>query len=131
MASSNALIKALGSMFEWVRGTRTLIDITKPRATLEALEAHSNDGYVTTIFCREHRYRCVYDNWWIPNRIIKTYHVFCSVQGKAPETLVQAYRLERTFPPLLGPWSSNSSQKEAAIEAYLDILLADIESKRR
>jgi hypothetical protein len=131
MFDSKSIAKKFGTIVEWLRGDRVVTDITEPRAVLESLTAHSNDGYITTIFCRENRYRCTYSHWWIPSRTIKTYHVFSVVQGKAPDILVQAYRLERTFPKLLSPWSSNSSQKEAAIEAYLDVLLVEIGRKRR
>ena len=117
----------LGVVFEKFRGQRQLSEITSHRRQIESLMAHSVDGYATTIHCQERRYICSYQNWWIPNRVVRSYYVFATVQGTAPKPLVEACAMDRSFPPLLHSWMPPASQKEAAIEAYIDLLVERLE----
>lgn len=118
------LMQYLASMiYESWRGPRQLQEITSARASIEAMTATSIDGVTTTIHCQERRYRCLYKRWYIRDHTVSTYFVFATVQGAASPTHVEACSMERSFPKLLHTWMPSASQKEAAIEAYLDLLL--------
>ena len=119
------LFQFIGNTFERIRGPRVLKEITRPRAQLESLTGHSTAGYVTVIYCQERRYLCTYTRWGALSRVITTYTVFSKIEGKAPAELVKVCAMERTFPALVHPWSTPFHKKRAAIEAYLDLILAE------
>ncbi len=121
----------LAEVFEQVLGPRTVIDVTQPRTHLESLSGHSHEGYVTQVFCQELKYKVRYQRWFVPDRHYYVYKVFCTVQGKAPEALLRAFARECSFPLLLTEWSSSTAQKTAAIEAYLDVIHADLQRSQK
>lgn len=122
------LLKCFSILLEKVRGPRNLQEITPSRAYIEAMTATSIYGVTTTIHCQERMYMCRYDRWFIPNRIVYTYYVFATVSGQASPRHIEACSMERSFPKLLHSWMPSASQKEAAIEAYLDLLVHRLET---
>jgi len=100
-----------------------LVEITPARASIEAMAATSIDGFTTTIHCQERRYICRHKRWYVMNHVVYTYFVFATIQGNASPRLVDACGIERSFPKLLHSWMPSASQKEAAIEAYLDLVI--------
>lgn len=112
----------ISRIFETVRGERKLTEITEARAHIESLNAYATDGYRITIHCHERKYRCEFARWYIPNFVVNNFEVFATIAGTAPQVLVDACARERSFPSLLHTWSTPARQKEAAIEAYLDLL---------
>lgn len=118
------LSQLLPKTIETIRGERSLTEITEARTQIESLVAYSVEGYTVTIHCQERKYRCDYKRWFVPSFVIKTYEVFATIAGKAPDVLIDACARDRTFPRLLNSWANSSSQKEAAIEAFLDLLHA-------
>lgn len=125
------LFRFIGTVFERLRGPRILTEITKPRAQLESLTGHSTAGYITVIYCQERRYLCTYPRWGALSRVITTYTVFSKIEGKAPPELVKACAMERTFPALVHSWSAPFDKKRAAIEAYLDLILAEAKAAEK
>lgn len=123
------LIELLSArLLESVRGARTVTEITEIRSRLESLVAYASTDYTVTIHCKERKFKCEYLRWWIPNNIVTTYEVFATLAGRAPAALVEACTDDRTFPKLLHYWSSPRNQKEAAIEAFIDLIQAQIAS---
>lgn len=120
------VLNPLGAAIEWIKGPGEVQDTTAARGQLEALVGQSVSGYTLTIHCQERRHRYVYKNWYMPDRTIITYYVFATVSGQAPEVLVQACAMVRAFPKLLHPWCKPIRQKEAAIKAYIDLLLPQL-----
>jgi hypothetical protein len=125
-------LRLLGLLFsrllEYVRGARTVTEITEIRSRLESLVAYASTDYTVTIHCKERKFKCDYTRWWIPNKIVTTYEVFATLAGRAPPALIEACADDRTFPKLLHNWSSRRHQKEAAIEAFVDLIQAHIVS---
>jgi len=123
------LRKIIAKLIEGVRGERTVFEITEPRATIESLVAYAVEGYNLTIHCRERKFLCKYSRWYVPDRILTTYDVFATVAGKAPTALMEAATDDRTFPMLLENYSSSRAQKEAAIEAFVDLMKDHLRTK--
>lgn len=115
-------------LLESVRGSRTVTEITEIRSRLESLVAYATRDYTVTIHCKERKFRCEYLRWYIPNKIVTTYEVFATVAGPAPSAMIKACTDGRTFPKLLHGWSSPRNQKEAAIEAFVDLMQVHIAS---
>lgn len=113
---------------EWGRGPATFKEVTPARAQIEALVGESTDGYSITIHCQERLYQYHYARWFVRNRIVASYYVFATIVGRAPTAMIEASSMTRSFPKLLHPWMPSASQKEAAIEAYIDLLLANVQS---
>lgn len=124
-------LKLIAGIIEMIRGPRSLREITEPRTQLESLVGYSIEGYVTTIHCQERKYLCHYHRWPWFNKVVSTYFVFSTVTGSAPGSLVDACSMERSFPALLFSGSSNIRQKEAAIEAYIDLLIENLKSSKK
>lgn len=99
-----------------------MTEVTEARAQLESLVAYATNGVTITIHCQERKYRCDFFKWYIPSFVIVTYEVFATISGKAPQVLIDACARDITFPPLRSSWESSSRQKEAAIEAFLDLM---------
>ncbi len=114
----------VSTLIETVRVEKTLTEITEAQAHIESLVAYAVEGYTITIHCQERKYACTYSRWYIPDFIVKTYEVFATIAGKAPQVLIDVCSRDSTFPGLLHPWSSTASQKQAAIEAFLDLIQA-------
>ena len=121
----------LSRAIESIRGERQLTEITEARAQIESLVAYAVEGYTVTIHCQERKYRCEHRRWFVPNFVVSTYEVFATIAGKAPQVLIDACARDRTFPRLLNSWATASSQKEAAIEAFLDLLQARLRYQQR
>jgi hypothetical protein len=118
-----ALLAWWGGLVQTFFGPMVVMETTTARAQIESLVGYSISGYVTTIHCQERKFLCRYDRWYTPNKVVYSYTVFATVTGIAPKAIVEACSLEKSFPKLLHPWMSSAQQKEAAIGAYLDILI--------
>lgn len=117
----------IGALWVAFQGPVKVREVTAPRMQIESLVGYSISGYVTTIHCQERQFLCEYERWFIRDRLTCTYNVFATVSGIAPQAIVDACSLEKSFPRLLHPWLPSGQQKEAAIGAYLDILIARLQ----
>ena len=131
MRYPNLIFQWLASIWDVIRGPRILREITKPHMLVESLVGYSLNGYVITIHCQERKYRYEYKYRHIRDKAIYSYFVFATVTGSAPEKLVNACNMERAFPKLLPFWMPSETQKEAAIEAYLDLLIEKLDDGRQ
>lgn len=126
------LVRLLASLMtywvEKVKGPRTTAEVVVPRTRSEGLTGHSVSGYEISIHCQERRYKVCYKRWWVSNDEFRMYHVYATLSNDSPDRLKEACKLDLAFPPLLGLWSSAKKQREAAIAAYLDVLIARLET---
>lgn len=131
MRQLRLLGQLISGAIETIRGERHLTEITEARAQIESLVAYAVEGYTVTIHCQERKYRCAHSRWYVPDFVVKTYEVFATIAGKAPQVLIDACARDRTFPRLLSSWSSDTNQKAAAIEAFVDLLHARLRYAQR
>ncbi len=92
------------------------------------LTGHSTDGYEITIYCRKKRYRRRYERWFGSTQDLTMYQVYSTVSSDAPDALRRACELDRDFPPFHPEFISDEVQKEAAINAYLDLVADRLQS---
>lgn len=121
----------IAGVWEAILGPRTVYDVTSSTVNIESLTGHSTQGYITEVFCHEKRYRVRYAHWFIRDRYYYVYKVFCQVRGNAPDDLMKVFTKECVFPTLILDWSSNKARKAAAIEAYLDVVLSELERDKK
>lgn len=126
------LVRKLASLMtywvERVKGPRTIEEVVVPRTRSEGLTGHSVSGYEINIHCQERRYKVRYKRWWMASDEFRLYHVFATYSNDCPDRLKEACKLETTMPVLLNSYAAAAKQKEAAINAYLDILIARLET---
>lgn len=118
----NSILIWLATALESIRGPRVIKDVTESRTQVEALVGYSIEGFELAIYCQERSYLCMYESWFVRDRLYKTYLVYASITGVAPQAIMDVCTIERSFPQLLHPRLSSQQQKEAAIGAYLDLL---------
>lgn len=126
------LVRLLASLMaywvERIKGPRTTEEVVVPRTRSEGLTGHSVSGYEISIHCQERRYKIRYKRWWMASDEFRLFNVFATVTGDAPDRLKEACKLEMTLPVLLSSLAATEKQREAVINAYLDILIARLET---
>jgi hypothetical protein len=90
----------------------------------EQLTGHSVAGYEIRLYCQQKHYVREYLWWIFPRQTYSTFRVFGSVTADAPASLKKACELDIDLPRLRPRFLSEALQVEAAIQAYLDILVA-------
>jgi hypothetical protein len=115
-------------IYKWLLGPYVFVDITSRYSNTETMTVTTIDGTITTIHCQERRYLCRYNRQYVKDHVVCTYRVFATVHGPATYKHIQACRMRHSFPRLLHPWMSSIRQKEAVIEAYMDLLLNQLQS---
>ena len=126
------LVRKLASLMtywvEKVKGPRTIEEVVVPRTRSEGLTGHSVSGYEINIHCQERHYKVRYKRWWMSTDEFRQFHVFATYSHDCPDRLKEACKLDITLPVLLNTYASAEKQREAAINAYLDILIARLET---
>jgi len=107
---------------ERLKGNTTVIEIKTPKNLVGHLTGYSVHGYEIQIFCQKRHYRRSYDSWYIPNVNHIAYRVFSIVTNDAPDRLKKACELDIVIPELMAETIDERRQRQAAIDAYLDIL---------
>lgn len=111
------------SIIETLRGPSTISEIPAAINDIECLMGYSLMGYSLRIHCLEKRYILNYKYWFMASREHAIYHVYAVVSQDAPEKLKMFCSEDRQFPKILNRWMPSASQKEAAIMAYLDLII--------
>lgn len=122
------LASLMTSLVENLKGPRTTEEVVVPRTRSEGLTGHSVSGYEINIHCRERRYKVRYKRWWMGADELRMFHVFATYSNDCPERLKEACKLDISMPALLSSYAPAEKQREAAINAYLDILIARLET---
>lgn len=119
----NSLLSAFIILVEQLKGNKVFQEIKHPRNCLGQLAGYSIAGYRIEIFCQRKHYRRVYEAWFIPNTNHIAYRVFSVVTADAPERLKEACKLDIDIPALLPEIVGDHMLRQAAVDAYLDILI--------
>lgn len=117
-----SLVKWLSFIIEKIKGSTIVTEISTPKNLVAHLTGYSIFGYEIQIFCQKRHYRRSYDKWYVPNANHVAYSVFSIVSNEAPVTLKKACELDIVIPQLMGENIDEKRQKQAAVDAYLDIL---------
>lgn len=125
----NLILGVIFTFYEKLLGPRIFVEITPTSSDLETISVTTLEGSITTIHCQEKRYICRYKRWYVRNNTVCIYYVFATVEGTILEKLIDACKMECYFPKLLHSRVPSSSQRKAAVEAYLDILLDKLQGK--
>jgi hypothetical protein len=109
----------------WFKGHHLIRNITLPehRDLVGTLTGYSVTGFRITVYCERIVYQKRYTRWYVPHDEITLFRVYSNVSIDAPASLREACSLEITIPPPHPEFISDSYQKEAAIEWYLDLLI--------
>jgi hypothetical protein len=119
-------VDAFFSLVERLKGEKTVREMHSPGDYLVHLTGYSVSGYEIRLYCQKKIYIREYWRWFIPNEYYVTFRVFSVVSNDAPSTLKNACELELDLPAMMPKFLSHEVQKECAIQAYLDILIAKI-----
>lgn len=122
MALLKRLLSGIFLYFEKLKGKKTVYEIRLPKNALGHLTGLNVSGYEVRIYCQKKQYKRSYDNRFIPDKYMTVYNVFSVVSSDAPEKLRDACELEADIPCQLSSFIDDDGQKDAAIQAYLDLL---------
>lgn len=114
---------------QW-KGSKTIEEIMGTIAP-ETLTAESVLGYQLQICCRQRHYRRVYQHWFIPNQDFAVFEVYAITSQVAPEALRRACERSYFFPALRPRGVFPHVQEQAAIAAYLDLLIQRLQLEQR
>jgi hypothetical protein len=119
-------------VLERMKGRKVVRLVSSPRDRFSAhLIGYSTSGYQIQIFCEKKMFQKEYSRWYIRSKNHDIYRVYAVVSPDAPETLRKACELDISFPPLYPEFFSDSFQKDAAVEAYLDSLISVLDPQDR
>lgn len=121
----------LGHFLEKLRGPRTIVPIQNNGTMQTVLTGIALRGFTINITCTQLSSEVHYERWWIRNRVLFTYEVCLSYEGEPPVHLNQALEecVPVIFPNILSDLTSHAAQREAAVGAFLDILISKLPSR--
>jgi hypothetical protein len=90
---------------------------------IKKLTVISMEGHQVTIHSVPMVFRYQYGHWYIPDKIIRMYHLFSTISPDAPADLRWACGLSVTLPGFFPPFMDERVQRKYAISAYVDLLL--------
>jgi len=124
----DALLFVIASIVHQIKGPSQLVELKDDIDAIESLIGFSHHGYRIQIHCKEINYLCKYKRSFIPDKKKSIYKVYADISDNAPVKLKRFCGHERHFPKLLFSWFPSSTQREAAIRAYLDLLIKEIKT---
>lgn len=116
-------------LFEKLKGQQKVEELHSTQTLVGHLTGYSVAGYEIRLFCQKRRYLKKYSRWFVPDQIHTLYHVYSSVSNDAPANLKTVCELDLNIPAMTPSFVSEKLQKEAAIHAYLDILIAKLKQQ--
>lgn len=126
MQRTNRFKSLLAKFLELIRGPKTFSEVENNGVLQTTLTGMSIRGFVINITCTQSTKNCIYERKWIRNRLLYTYEVRSTFTGTPPEPLREPLSKVLHFPDILAPWMTHAAQREAAISAYLDIVIAQL-----
>lgn len=123
MPAIQKLVSAVFFWWEKLKGSRTLSEVVTKHNVVRSLNGLSVDGYSITFHCHRKEYQQTYSRWFVPSKIHTLYRVYSTVSNDAPSLLKEVCQLEVDLPALWPEFISDKFQKEAAIGAYMDLLI--------
>lgn len=117
-------LRSLRGKWEAFIGTPTLrvvnVQHQDPR---DGYVVRTNTGQHIEIFCRELIHEFHYQKWWVPDRRIRMYQVYCVCSADTAEALKLRLDEDFTVRRPLHIWAGREAQKKAAIDCYVDLVL--------
>lgn len=110
--------------YERLKGERTLKLLYSHDGSQDSYRISINTGATIEIFCKEIVYLISYKNWWVRDRRVVMYHVYCNVGNDVPTELREKLSEDLVLTQLLHPLSHRTSHKRSIIEAYVDLMIS-------
>jgi hypothetical protein len=111
---------------EAAKGKRSFKRLYPPQSQQDGYRVVVSDGSTISIYCTEIVYAISYAKWWAPSRRMHLYSVHSSCSSTTPQYLINTFSKDFKVGNILHFLSPLSDRKKAAIDAYVDALLADV-----
>lgn len=125
-----ALTPTLASIFKCLTGpSKVLLDHGVVNH-VASLTVHTLHGYEVTINCEATYFKRIFKRFYVPDRKMAVYRISLIAPPNAPGRLTNvASDFIVTIPRECLYWLGERYQKQRAIEAYLDLLLAKLDRR--
>jgi hypothetical protein len=100
------------------------------KGEVSSLSIHTVHGYDLSICVEATYFERSYERFYMPSRLMATYHVYTLVPPEAPERLRLIAGTFSVDLPRQYVWANEMMQKQGAIEAYLDLLIGRLDRRR-
>lgn len=125
------LISGLVRIFKLTSGPSSVMFDHDVINHVASLTVHSVHGCEVTLNCQATYYKRIFRRLWVPTRRMAVYRISAIVTADAPQSLRDvAGEFTATFPRECLYWMGETHQKQRAIEAYLDLLLAKLDRRQ-
>ena len=118
------LAGSLLGKWEAFKGARSFKVVNIQQNPIESYKIIASDGSVIEIFCHELNYRLVYQAWWVRNRRITMYRVYCLCSDNTPAGIKARLNDDFVIAQFLHPLHHRTAQKKAVIDSYVDLILS-------
>lgn len=118
----NALRRA-HLVLEVLKGVATVREVERSGEEVCRITGSTISGFDLTFRCDKKTFYRTSEGFLKTQTEHNTYYVTCEVDDQAPEDLKNVCKAMEVFPPLLPNSLSDFCQGEAAINAYLDLIL--------
>jgi hypothetical protein len=95
-----------------------------------SLTAYSVHGSEVTIHCQATYFRREFSRWWMPSKRMAVYSMSAIVPPDAPPRLRDVIDFTINIPRECTVFTREVYQKQRAVEAYLDLLLAKMDRRQ-
>jgi hypothetical protein len=99
------------------------------KGEVSSLSIHTVHGYDLSICVEATYFERSYERFYMPSRLMATYHVYTLVPPEAPERLRLIAGTFSVDLPRQYVWANEMMQKQGAIEAYLDLLIGRLDRR--
>ena len=125
-----ALVAGTIGIGRWFSGpSRVALDMEVVNH-VSSLTAYSVHGHEVTIHCHATYFKREYSRWWMPPRRMAVYSISAIVPPDAPVRLREAAGdFTANIPRACTVFTDEVYQKQRAVEAYLDLLLAKMDRR--
>lgn len=110
-------------VIEILKGVATVREVERSGEEVCRITGSTISGFDLTFICEKKTYYRTSEGLLKTQTEHNVYYVTCEVGDEAPEALKLACADMETFPPMLNPALSDYCQGEAAINAYLDLVI--------
>jgi hypothetical protein len=100
------------------------------KGEVSSLSIHTVHGYDLSICVEATYFERSYARFYMPSRLMASYHVYTLVPPEAPERLRLIAGTFSVDLPRQYVWADEMMQKQGAIEAYLDLLIGRLDRRR-
>lgn len=123
MAFLKRALRRVHLVIEILKGVATVREVERSGEEVCSITGSTISGFDLTFRCDKKTYYRTSEGFLKTQTEHCTYFVTCEVDENAPDDLKEACLSMEAFPPLLPSSLSDYCQGEAAINAYLDLIL--------